>query len=839
MITLKDFQETACDAIVQSVASLLVDLTRADAHQQRAIIRHKGCLLLKAPTGSGKTLTIGRSLELLATSPATAAHELVWFWFTPFSGLVGQTATALRGECPGLRVRNPVHDRDAGHTRSGDVFVTTWAGLAVQDAATRRMRQDDDEMPSVDALITALRANGWRIGAVVDESHHGFTAAGAAQARQFYEQVLKPDVTILTTATPKDADVELFQRAVGFERLGWVEVSREDAVANRLNKQGIRAVTFEPDPRDERLLDPVEVCITATVRHHRELCAMLEAASIPVVPLTLVQVENDGDGEDGVARMRTLLIANGVPEGRIAVHTADEPDASFHALANDHDTEFLIFKLAAATGFDVPRAWILASVRRARSKEFGLQVLGRIMRVHPLIQPRENLSDLLEYGYVFLANPGSQDGLVRAATDIKDLRTGMELVTDNIRVVSVAGDRVIIADRDTGWQAEFAAGTVPSETGAAAEPAAAPAGSATATASASPLQMTLTGVLHLTAERRRQGHGAARTIPPAGYTYTLKSELAVPPRLRREELPVADDGLLDRVVQYFSFTPEMLNRYNQDFVQVLQTETDVFTTAATVHTHGYALSERRISQEAQASFQFSGSIDPAALQRALLGKLRTLLTDRGWTIDERKLRRTLQLVGILNRPAIQDAIRNALRTHVRCTDAAPLPLEIRAPFGLVPSLRNIYGVMPPLRREVPEDARRFLPCFDSGWERNFARILDGNNHGAVRWWMRNEDRKDWAVSVVRPDGRHYYPDLVVAVDGRDSLSNIGLVEIKERIYDEASLIKVRTDHIEYGKILMLFYKEDDATFFQVEYNPATRTNSLVAQFDVDMLRRTT
>ncbi len=55
----------------------------------------------------------------------------------------------------------------------------------------------------------------------------------------------------------------------------------------------------------------------------------------------------------------------------------------------------LIFKVAVATGFDAPRAWTLVSVRPNRGRDFGLQIVGRIMRVHPSVRPIHGQDALL------------------------------------------------------------------------------------------------------------------------------------------------------------------------------------------------------------------------------------------------------------------------------------------------------------------------------------------------------------------------------------------------------------------------------------------------------------
>src|SRR5262249_3472796 len=152
--------------------------------------------------------------------------------------------------------------------------------------------------------------------------------------------------------------------------------------------------------------------------------------AIPLTPLMLVQVEDQQKGgEDPVARVRDKLAQIGVPSDHIKSHTSGEPDPEFHTLAYDPEVEVLIFKVAVATGFDAPRAWTLVSVRPNRGREFGLQIVGRIMRVHPLVRPFHGTETLLDRGYVFLTDPELQAGLHAAVEDLKAVQHGMELIT--------------------------------------------------------------------------------------------------------------------------------------------------------------------------------------------------------------------------------------------------------------------------------------------------------------------------------------------------------------------------------------------------------------------------
>jgi type III restriction enzyme len=184
-----------------------------DDASRAAATAFNGCLLLEAPTGSGKTLMAGMIAETFAAPDRDGNAQIVWFWFTPFATLVEQAKGAIKSTFVGLRVRDLQGDRKTRGTKSGDVYVTTWASVAASNAATRKVRSGGEFVLSLDDLIDELRADGFRIGAVVDEAHHGF--ATAKEAVRFYRESLKPDFTLMVTATPDDADVKKFKKAAG------------------------------------------------------------------------------------------------------------------------------------------------------------------------------------------------------------------------------------------------------------------------------------------------------------------------------------------------------------------------------------------------------------------------------------------------------------------------------------------------------------------------------------------------------------------------------------------------------------------------------------------------
>jgi hypothetical protein len=131
-----------------------------------------------------------------------------------------------------------------------------------------------------------------------------------------------------------------------------------------------------------------------------------------------------------------------VPESKIAWYTADDPNDDLLAVAIDEQKEVLIFKVAVALGFDAPRAFTLVSMRGAKDTDFGIQVVGRILRVHGRLQGptlEQIAARAAAHGYVFLADAANQSGLVHAGEKINAIQSELSQVCPFTMVVKVAG----------------------------------------------------------------------------------------------------------------------------------------------------------------------------------------------------------------------------------------------------------------------------------------------------------------------------------------------------------------------------------------------------------------
>jgi superfamily II DNA or RNA helicase len=400
-----------------------------------AAVSQHGMLLLEAPTGAGKTLIAGHIIESFSS-----VEGVVWFWFAPFKGVTGQTASALRAELPGLRLRELSEDRQAADSQTGDVFVTTWQIVATKAKDNRNVHRPGEKNQTVEELLAGLRQKKLRIGVVVDEAHHGFFGSGAeTQAMRFFRESLRPEYTILITATPDDADIKRFQQSLGNIRLNRITISRREPVEEGLIKEGVKCVAYFAPPEQEVLVDYEDVALRDGVALHNKLKEELKKLRVDLTPLMLVQVDSR---DRSVERAKERLMALGFAEAQIAVHTAEEPDSTLLALANDETREVLVFKMAVALGFDAPRAFTLVSMRAARDEDFGVQLVGRILRVHRRLQARaraKSLPPALRYGYVLLADAEAQTGLDLAGQRINKLQTEYAKVSPTTAIVQMGG----------------------------------------------------------------------------------------------------------------------------------------------------------------------------------------------------------------------------------------------------------------------------------------------------------------------------------------------------------------------------------------------------------------
>ncbi|OYW71187.1 MAG: hypothetical protein B7Z37_28440 [Verrucomicrobia bacterium 12-59-8] len=807
MISLRPFQEAPVESALSVFRYLAAQIPQLNETDRAAAVAQNGALLLHAPTGAGKTVMAGYLAEQMCTE-----HKVVWFWFTPFKGLVDQSEQSLRQNFPGLRTRRLADDRNPGKTKSGDVWVTTWQLVAASNTDGRRVRNDREDNPSVDNLMAQLRKKGFMIGVIVDEAHHGFRKT--TQAFEFYKAVIKPDFTLLVTATPDDKEAESFYKDAGFKRMPHIVIHRSEAVDAGLVKPSVRSVALIAKPGQENLVDFETTAIREATKTHNGIKAELEKQDIPLTPLMLVQVDSTSGSEK---RVMKKLLANGFKEDQIALYTAKEPDASLKTLAYDTSKEVLVFKMAVALGFDAPRAWTLVSMRGIVDEDFGTQIVGRLMRVHELCQGKA-LPDALNHAYVFLADMESQKGLEQAADKLNRVKSQLASVAAYSVVVQVGGENQLqvirngqpelLPDEKTRPALEDLKPTEPEPAGDDAPHPPRPADTGNGWFD------IFGGIDQGGAQSPPKDEKTTSAAPSAAGMIRYPMKSGIPTSLRKETMKKSTVGFEEAIIANADLSSVIVLDGLRRAVEITRREKGIFdpSTEASTQTKIQATLDRQATelQAQQLILSLDGLADKKRLDELLLQRITKELRQSGNTAADNadEVEYTQAMILVQHPDLLRKAQRKSLAGFVEVVDTAPLPVDLQSDAALSESSGNIYGRMPQGMNT---------------WETAFAEWLDTEAADVVNWWHRNPGSGDTSVVTVLPDGSRFFPDFIISVKGRSKPDGILLVDTKRAINDDLNAIpKTVVSHREYGRAMIL--RKDGNRWMTVRYDETRDKN---------------
>lgn len=384
------FQEKAIDSLLWWVKRLW----RNEGQQQN--------LTFKAPTGSGKTYMTERLICELAHQPDWQ-QDVAFVWITFSDDLAMQSRDKFRDyfapNIPGRLLT--ISDFDLGRLEKNDVMFLNWQKLVSCKAENRVNRRPDDERMLKEQgyyyedVVEQTHADGREIILIIDESHKNVTTASMRDVIQ----PMDPKLIIRVSATPER---EPSATDVNHFREGYVEINRQEVVDAGMIKAEVVCQT-EEDLRKQSGQDLDESLVKMAMEKRAELKLQIDHFGLAVNPLVLIQLPND-DAVYGDNIVQTkeeivtgLLLRNGVAQENIACWF-DQKKKPEGIEDNNSNYEYLLFKVAAGTGWDCPRAQILVMFREVKSATFHTQTVGRILRV-----PVRGVSgcDIFRTGYLY------------------------------------------------------------------------------------------------------------------------------------------------------------------------------------------------------------------------------------------------------------------------------------------------------------------------------------------------------------------------------------------------------------------------------------------------------
>lgn len=343
-------------------------------------------IVFKSPTGSGKTFMVSNFINGLHTQPDWN-EDVAFVWIT-FSDDLAMQSKEKFYEYFHPNIGNQlltIQDFNQGLLKRNDILFLNWQKLVSKKAADRVLRRPDEALLFKEQgfyfedVVERTHADGRQIVMIIDESHKNVTDA----AMRDVINPLNPKIILKVSATPES---EPSISDIRHNRAGFVEVEREDVIAAGLIKEEIISQT-EEDLNVFENIDHDYLLLDLAMEKRAELKTEWERIGKDINPLVLIQLPDDDrrTHDLGVKRKEEIvteyLLKKGVPANHIAKWFDNKKENIEYIADNNNPVEYMLFKYAAGTGWDCPRAHILVMYREVKSDTFRTQTLGRILRM--------------------------------------------------------------------------------------------------------------------------------------------------------------------------------------------------------------------------------------------------------------------------------------------------------------------------------------------------------------------------------------------------------------------------------------------------------------------------
>ena len=378
---IKEFQQKAIDNITTFSKMVL------DGNSIKTVI-------LKSPTGSGKTFMMSQVINKIATAQEFSHIDLCFLWVSIGKGsLHEQSYKALVKTFNGYPDCYLLENEFTGgrdKIERNEVVVLNWEKLRTQDSKTgewKNILMKDKETFNFVDVIKSTKNEGRKIVLIIDESH---SSTDTARATQLRDEIICPDLTIEMSATP-------VLQGMAFP----YEVNPSDVINEGLIKKEI-IINQNIDQIADDETDSERLVLEAAYRKQRELKDAYLAEGIDINPLVLIQLPNSDEGQHKRENIENFLNSKGINEdnGNLAIWLNDDKvnTETPYLIPNTSKVDFLIFKQAIDTGWDCPRASILVRFRETKSVIFEIQTVGRILRMP---EAKHYNNEILNKGYIY------------------------------------------------------------------------------------------------------------------------------------------------------------------------------------------------------------------------------------------------------------------------------------------------------------------------------------------------------------------------------------------------------------------------------------------------------
>lgn len=355
-----------------------------------AMTNDKRDIILKSPTGSGKTIMLTYFMDEYCKS----IPNTVFIWLTPGKGdLEEQSKAKMDKYVHNAQTKLLADVMTSGFIESDCCFIN-WEKLTKKGNNALK----EGERKNFLEHIETAHDNGLNFKIIVDESQLN----DSVKANDILEY-FQTDKIIRASATPKNYNADT---------VTFIEVDETDVIASGLIKKLL--VINEDFHQNEQIDNQIGFLLERALTKQRELKSAFMNLNSAVNPLIIVQLPNSTKGElllDEVERWfesRQITYENGLLAVRLNSDKQKKIE-NWNDIENaDAQSIAVIIKQSVATGWDCPRAHILVKLRDNMSETFEIQTIGRIRRM-PEAHHYDN--DLLDRCYLYTFDEKFTEGV--------------------------------------------------------------------------------------------------------------------------------------------------------------------------------------------------------------------------------------------------------------------------------------------------------------------------------------------------------------------------------------------------------------------------------------------
>lgn len=410
MIELKNFQQKLVDKLLKFTAP------------EYAVDE----MVIKSPTGSGKTITL---LDWVNTYISSTHDNVAFVWFTPGAGELEEQSQDKAKHFSSIKAQSIDDALLHGFDKESVTFINYERVIGKKSKA---MLSDSERDNLEDKIEKAVEA-GRHFILVIDEAHRNDTKKARDIIARF-----NASKTVKVSATIEDPNMP--------DRVEFYEVMEEEVIASGLITKSVVVNEGLENYLDEsqHISEEFELLFESAELKRKEIVqGYAEYGVTGVNPLVLVQLPDKLDSEpELVSRIETYIqekLHKTYEDGKLGIWLADQKRNYLNVQELDNEVEYLIIKQAIATGWDAPRAKILIKIRENMGEAFTIQTIGRIRRMPEPFKGHYDV-DVLDNAYLytfdvdFLNGAFTQKG-VGAPTPLlnrKDVAKDFHLISERV-----------------------------------------------------------------------------------------------------------------------------------------------------------------------------------------------------------------------------------------------------------------------------------------------------------------------------------------------------------------------------------------------------------------------